>query len=163
MGGLGKGGFSNNRLVLKPDVAIASEVSIPNQNSLAITDFDAKKTQHVQLFENPLPGTSPFAIPKCSASCPSSPHNEGRVGYLGSGSARHGPMLESQAAACSPSAKESVRIGGFRSRAAILVACHRHTTEVWQQHDMDAMRDGEESFASSDTSSDIPVPGLPLL
>ena len=52
-----KGGFSNNRFVLKPDVAIASEVSILSMNSLAITDFHAKKTQHVQLFENPLPGT----------------------------------------------------------------------------------------------------------
>ena len=55
--------FSNNRLVLKPDVAIASEVSILSLNSLAITDFHAKKTQHVQLFENFLPGTPPFAIP----------------------------------------------------------------------------------------------------
>ena len=51
------GGFSNNRFVLKPDVAIASEVSIWSKNSLAITDFHGKKTQHVQLFENPLPGT----------------------------------------------------------------------------------------------------------
>ena len=64
MGGFRKGGFSNNRFVLKPDVAIASEVSILSKNSLAITDFHAKKTQHVQLFENPLPGTPPFAIPK---------------------------------------------------------------------------------------------------
>ena len=53
MGGFRKGGFSNNRFVLKPDVAIASEVSILSKNSLAITDFHAKKTQHVQLFENP--------------------------------------------------------------------------------------------------------------
>ena len=64
MGGFRKGGFSNSRFVLEPDVAIASEVSILSKNSLAITDFHAKKTQHVQLFENPLPGTSPFAIPK---------------------------------------------------------------------------------------------------
>ena len=63
MGGFWKGGFSNNRFVLKPDVAIASEVSILS-NSLAITDFQAKIAQHVQLFENPLPGTPPFAIPK---------------------------------------------------------------------------------------------------
>ena len=62
MGGFRKGGFSNNRSVLKPDVAIASEVSILSKNSLAITGFHAKKTQHVQLFENPLPGTPPFAI-----------------------------------------------------------------------------------------------------
>ena len=64
MGGFRKGGFSNNRLVLKPDVAIASEVSILSTNALAIRDFRAKKTQHIQLFENPLPGTPPFAIPK---------------------------------------------------------------------------------------------------
>ena len=64
MGGFRKGGFSNNRFVLKPDVAIASEVSILSKNSLAITDFHAKKTQHAQLFENPLPGTPPFAIPQ---------------------------------------------------------------------------------------------------
>ena len=63
MGGFRKGGFSNNRFVLKPDVAIASEVSILSKSSLAITDFHVKKTQHVQLFENPLPGTPPFAIP----------------------------------------------------------------------------------------------------
>ena len=60
MGGFRKGGFSNNRFVLKHDVAIASEVSILSKNSLAITDFQAKKTQHVQLFENPLPGTPPI-------------------------------------------------------------------------------------------------------
>ena len=53
MGAFRKGGFSNNRFVLKPDVAIASEVSILSKNSLAITDVHAKKTQHVQLFENP--------------------------------------------------------------------------------------------------------------
>ena len=62
-GGFRKGGLSNNRFVLKPDVARASEVSILSKNSLAITDFHAKKTQHVQLFENLLPGTPPFAIP----------------------------------------------------------------------------------------------------
>ena len=39
-----KGGFSNNRFVLKPDVAIANKVSILSKNSLAITDFHAKKT-----------------------------------------------------------------------------------------------------------------------
>ena len=66
MGGFRKGGFSNNRFVLKPDIAIASEVSILSKNSLAITDFHAEKTQHVQLFENPLPGTPPFAIPNNS-------------------------------------------------------------------------------------------------
>ena len=51
-GGFLKGGCSNNRFVLKPDVAIASKVSILSKNSLAITDFHAKKTQHTQLFEN---------------------------------------------------------------------------------------------------------------
>ena len=55
-----EGGFSNRRFVLKPDVAITSEVSILSRNSLAITDFHAKKAQHVQLFENPLPGTPPI-------------------------------------------------------------------------------------------------------
>ena len=60
---LRKGGFSNSRFVLKPDVAIASEVPIFSTHSLAIRDFHAKKTQHAQLFENPLPGTPPFAIP----------------------------------------------------------------------------------------------------
>ena len=63
MGGFWKGGISNNRFVLKPDVAIASEVSLLSKSSLAIIYFHAKKTQHVQLFENPLPGTPPFAIP----------------------------------------------------------------------------------------------------
>ena len=63
-------GFSNNRFVLKPDVAIASEASILSKNSLAITDFHAKKTQHVQLFENPLPGTPPIRDSQKSG-CPS--------------------------------------------------------------------------------------------
>ena len=61
MGGFRKGGFSNSRFVLKPDVAIASEVSILSKNSLAITGFHAKKTQHDQLFENPLPGNPPHS------------------------------------------------------------------------------------------------------
>ena len=55
MGGFQKGAFSNNRFVLKPDIAIVSEASILSKNSLAIADFHAKKTQHIQLFENPLP------------------------------------------------------------------------------------------------------------
>ena len=63
-GGFSEGGFSNSRFVLQPDIAIASKVSILSKNSLAIADFHAKKTQHVQLFEIPLPGTPPFAIPK---------------------------------------------------------------------------------------------------
>ena len=64
MGDFREGGVSNNRFVLKPNVALASEASILNKNTLAITDFHAKKTQTIQLFENPLPGTPPFAIPK---------------------------------------------------------------------------------------------------
>ena len=64
-GGFSEGGFSNNRFVLKPDVAIASEVSILSKNSLAIiTDFHAKKTRHIHYLKTPLPGTPPFAIPK---------------------------------------------------------------------------------------------------
>ena len=59
MGGFRKGGVSSSGFVLKPDVAIACEVSILSKNSFAKTDFHAKKTQHVQLFENPLPGTPP--------------------------------------------------------------------------------------------------------
>ena len=53
MGGFRKGRFSNNRFVLKPDVAIATEVSIFSKDYLAITDFHVKKTQHIQLFEKP--------------------------------------------------------------------------------------------------------------
>ena len=48
-GGFSEGGFSKNRFVLQPGVTIASEVSILSNHSLAITDFHAKKTQHVQL------------------------------------------------------------------------------------------------------------------
>ena len=45
------GGFScNHRFVLKPDVAIASEVSNSGKSSLAIADFFAKRTQ---LYERP--------------------------------------------------------------------------------------------------------------
>ena len=84
-GGFSEGGFSNNRFVLKPDVAIASEVSILSKNSLAITDFHAKKTQRVQLFENPLPGTSPFAIPK---SVQKSEGHTGQESVYGEGGAR---------------------------------------------------------------------------
>ena len=43
MGGFRKGGSCNTRFVLKPDVQIASEVSIFCKNSLATTDFLAKK------------------------------------------------------------------------------------------------------------------------
>ena len=72
-GGFSEEGFSNNRFVLKPAVAIASEVSILSMNSLAITDFHAKKTQHVQLFENALPGTvrSPTLRDTPDVTCPS--------------------------------------------------------------------------------------------
>ena len=40
-----RGGSRNSRFVLKPDVTIASEVSIFNQESLTITDFLADGTQ----------------------------------------------------------------------------------------------------------------------
>ena len=54
-------------LVSKHDIAIASEVSISSKNSLAITDFLAKKTQLVTsqlLRKPPFLETPPFAIPK---------------------------------------------------------------------------------------------------
>ena len=47
MGGFRKGGSCNSSFALKPDVAIANEVPISSKNSLAITDFIAKKTQLV--------------------------------------------------------------------------------------------------------------------
>ena len=61
-GVFGRGGSCNSRFVLKPDVAITSEVSI--SDTLVITDFFAKKMQLVKYCENPLPGPPPFAIPK---------------------------------------------------------------------------------------------------
>ena len=64
--GLSDEGVFKEQICLKPDVAIASEVSILSKNSIAITDFHAKKTQHIQLCENPLPGTPPFATPQFS-------------------------------------------------------------------------------------------------
>ena len=57
------GGSCNNRFVPKCEVAIAGEVSNSGKNSLAIADLFAKKTQQIQLFEKPLLGTPPFAIP----------------------------------------------------------------------------------------------------
>ena len=63
MGGFRKGGFSNNRFVLKPDVAIASEVSILSGNSIAIPDFHAKRKRSTfNYLKTPLRGTPPFAI-----------------------------------------------------------------------------------------------------
>ena len=53
MGGFQKGGSCNNRFVLKPDVAIASEASNSSKNSLAITDFFAKRTQLANYCGNP--------------------------------------------------------------------------------------------------------------
>ena len=44
-GGFRNGGSCNNRFVLQPDVAIATEVSNSSRSSLAITDFFAKRTQ----------------------------------------------------------------------------------------------------------------------
>ena len=49
----GRGGSCNCSFVLKPDVAIASKLSISSKSSLAITDFLAKKTQLVNYRENP--------------------------------------------------------------------------------------------------------------
>ena len=63
MGVFGRGGSCNSRFVLKPDLAIASEVSSSSKNSLAITDVLVEKTQLLNYCENPLPGTPPFAIP----------------------------------------------------------------------------------------------------
>ena len=45
---------------LKPDVAMASEVSISSKNSLAITDFFAKRTQLANYCGKPPPGTPPI-------------------------------------------------------------------------------------------------------
>ena len=53
MGGFWKGGSCNRGFVLRPDVAIASEVSISSKNSLAKAEFLAKKTQLVNYCENP--------------------------------------------------------------------------------------------------------------
>ena len=66
-----KGGSCKNRFVLKPDVAIGSEVSIFSKNSLAMTDFPEKKSHLVNYCENPLPGSwNPprFAIPNLNIS-----------------------------------------------------------------------------------------------
>ena len=52
-GGFSERRFSNNRFVLKPDVTIASEVSILSTNSLAITDFHAKKRSTFNYLKNP--------------------------------------------------------------------------------------------------------------
>ena len=60
--GFQKGGSCNSRFVLKPDVAIASEVSIFSKDSFAITDFLAKGTQLANYCgKPPLPGTSPHS------------------------------------------------------------------------------------------------------
>ena len=56
MGGLREGGSCDSRLVLRPDVAIASEASSSTKNSLAKIDLIAKKTQLVNYCENPLSG-----------------------------------------------------------------------------------------------------------
>ena len=63
MGGFRKGVFRRTDLSSNPTSSIASEVSILSKNSLATTDFHAKKTQHVQLFGNPLPGTPHSRFP----------------------------------------------------------------------------------------------------
>ena len=62
MGGFQKG---NSRFVLKPDVAVASEVAIFSKASLAITDSLAKRTQLANYCGKPPSwNPPPFAIPK---------------------------------------------------------------------------------------------------
>ena len=53
MGGFRQRGFSNNRFVLKPDVAIASEVSILSKNSLAIADSTQRKRSTFNYLKTP--------------------------------------------------------------------------------------------------------------
>ena len=65
MGGFRKGGFSNSRFVFKLDVAIASEVSILSKNSLAITDFHAKKTRTFNYLKTPFPEPPHSRFPRC--------------------------------------------------------------------------------------------------
>ena len=67
MRGIEKEGSCNSKFVLKPDVAIASEVSMSSKDSLAITDFLAKKTQLANYCRKPSllePAHSRF--PKCT-------------------------------------------------------------------------------------------------
>ena len=52
MGGFRKRCSCNRRYVLKPDVAIASEVSMSSKDSFAMTDFLTKKTLLVNYCEN---------------------------------------------------------------------------------------------------------------
>ena len=68
-GGFSEGGFSNSRFVLKPDVAIASEVSILSRNSFAMTDFHAKKMQTFSYLKTPFlePAISRVKLAKFSA------------------------------------------------------------------------------------------------
>ena len=54
MGGFREEGSCNGRFVLKPDVAIASDVSISSKDSLAITDFFAKRPSSPTIAESPL-------------------------------------------------------------------------------------------------------------
>ena len=63
MGVFQEGGSRNSWAVLQTEVAIAGEASNSGKNALTLTDRFAKKTQQIQLFENPLPGAPPFAIP----------------------------------------------------------------------------------------------------
>ena len=44
-GGYSRGGSCKSRVVLSPDVSIASDVSSPSKNPFAITDFLARKTK----------------------------------------------------------------------------------------------------------------------
>ena len=47
--------------IVESSLTIASEVSNSSKDSLAITDFFAKKIQVVHHCEYPVPGTSPFS------------------------------------------------------------------------------------------------------
>ena len=63
-GGSSEGGSRNNRFALKPDVTIASDMLIFSKNSLAITDFLAKKTQLTSYCGKPPSWTPPPDGPK---------------------------------------------------------------------------------------------------
>ena len=64
--GFRKRGSCNSRFVLKPDFAMASEVSVSSKNSLAITDFLAKRASQL-LRKLPGPPLFPCVISKVSA------------------------------------------------------------------------------------------------
>ena len=65
-----QGGSCNNRFVLKPDVALASEASNSCKNSLATTDFFAKRTQLGNYCGKPPLGTPPIRDFQSLSPCP---------------------------------------------------------------------------------------------